>query len=32
MQTLGEFDAYPAKAIVFVGIAFDGILERVNFN
>lgn len=32
MQTLGEFDAYPAKPIVFVRIALDGILECVNYD
>jgi hypothetical protein len=26
MQSLGELDAYAAKAVVFVGIALDGIL------
>jgi hypothetical protein len=28
MQALGEFDAHSAEALVFVGIALDGILAR----
>jgi hypothetical protein len=29
METLGEFDAYFSEALVFVGVALDGILAVV---
>jgi hypothetical protein len=30
MQALGEFDAYSTKSVVFVGIAFDGVLDDIS--